>query len=106
MNSKVLIEECLNGLLQQGFTLIRGSWGSFEKKTCCPLSSVKLSEIKSERDAAKALGVSVSWINAFLAGYDDLQAHPAKSKHQEAYNLGVYFRTKYTPKEYWLLERD
>lgn len=93
------IENNIQINLNKDFNLIYGSWGDIKLKTCCPLY---VPNLYTEQDITCWWGKSDQWIKSFISGYDNLQ----DSLIKEASNLGMYFRNKYNPKEYYYFIND
>lgn len=93
------IEKAISAAKFQGFTLVYGTWGSYNSGLICPLSAINPQKIKSFQDASIELNLSEEWVESFVNGFD---GHgPGKKIIWEAYWCGKYIREKYNPPAYY-----
>jgi hypothetical protein len=113
------IEAGCERALEQGYSIGAQSWGvewlergemaHVPPGAClCPLGCLAVTEgdlgpvpdegiLNTEQDAvfARALGVSIAWIDSFIDGVDDIKTLRPERRIADAYALGTEMRAKY-----------
>jgi hypothetical protein len=88
---------------QLGITLITEEWGSKQTKCACALGCVLLANNhglsddaeQNATEAAEILGVSESWIDNFIRGFDG--DSPDEDEPEEAFEIGEEIRKQLNP---------
>lgn len=104
MSIKNKIVEGINTAKEQlGITLVTEDWGSKKTKCACALGCVLLANNhgltddaeQNATEAAELLGVSESWIDNFIRGFDG--DSPDEDEPEEAYEIGQELLKTFKP---------
>ena len=102
-NIKNKIVEGIQAAKEQGITLVTEDWGSKKTKCACALGCVLLANNhglsddaeQNATEAAELLGVSESWIDNFIRGFDN--DSPDEDEPSEAYEIGQELLKSFKP---------
>src|SRR5579885_513327 len=98
-----IVEGITTAKEQLGITLITEDWGSKKTKCACALGCVLLANNhgltddaeQNATEAAELLGVSESWIDNFIRGFDG--DSPDEDEPEEAFEIGQELRQNLKP---------
>jgi len=106
MSIKEKLVESISKGKQDGWTLIHGDWGNKEQKCACALGCLLVTNDhgicddpeQNAVEAAHVLGVSETWINSFISGFDgtDHDSSPDEVV-DEAVEIGKQIRSELNP---------